>query len=132
MWRIFNGTGYTYYASFNRQCGSKKVNWKIRFVRCDYRVYSYREHQSTNAISKQTEDIATYNVDKETELQAKDRLLEMAMSRLSSMQREVIQRSYLDNEGEFDYISCGEMGISESSYRRIKSDAIGILLLRYY
>ncbi|MMZ66404.1 hypothetical protein D1872_289000 [compost metagenome] len=71
-------------------------------------------------------------MDKETELQAKDRLLEMAMSRLSSMQREVIQRSYLDNEGEFDYISCGEMGISESSYRRIKSDAIGILLLRYY
>ncbi|WP_226001604.1 ArpU family phage packaging/lysis transcriptional regulator [Paenibacillus sp. BJ-4] len=90
-------------------------------------AYTYREHQSTNVISKQTEDIATYNVDKEAELQAKDKLLELAMSKLSSMQREVIQRSYLDDEGEFDYISCGEMGISESSFRRIKTDAIGIL-----
>ncbi|APQ57690.1 transcriptional regulator [Paenibacillus polymyxa] len=103
---------------------------QIGFVRREAattQAYSYREHQSTNAISKQTEDIATYNVDKEAELQAKDRLLELAMSKLSSIQREVIQRSYLDDEGEFDYISCGEMGISESSFRRIKSDAIGIL-----
>ncbi|UMY53151.1 transcriptional regulator [Paenibacillus peoriae] len=103
---------------------------QIGFVRREAAItqsYTYREHQSTNAISKQTEDIATYNVDKESELQAKDRLLELAMSKLSSMQREVIQRSYLDDEGEFDYISCGEMGISESSFRRIKSDAIGIL-----
>jgi len=66
-------------------------------------------------------------VDREAELQAKDRLLELAMSRLSSLQREVIQRSYLDDEGEFDYISCGEMGISESSFRRIKMEAINIL-----
>ncbi|WP_420540556.1 ArpU family phage packaging/lysis transcriptional regulator (plasmid) [Paenibacillus polymyxa] len=124
MRRIFDGTRYTYYASFNRQCGSKKVNWKIRFVKCDYRVYSYREHQSTNAISKQTEEIATYNVDKEAELEAKDKLLELVMDKLSSIQREVIQQSYLDDEGEFDYISCGEMRISDSTYRREKSGAI--------
>ncbi|MMZ50547.1 hypothetical protein D1872_122650 [compost metagenome] len=68
----------------------------------------------------------TLNVDKEAELQAKDRLLELAMNKLSSIQREVIKRSYLDNDGEFDYISCGEMGISESSFRRIKADAISI------
>ncbi|MNW41912.1 hypothetical protein D3C74_190670 [compost metagenome] len=61
----------------------------------------------TNAISKQTESIAVYNVDKEAEIQAKDRLLELAMNKLSSVQREVIQRSYLDDEGEFYYISCG-------------------------
>ncbi|MGQ3481737.1 hypothetical protein [Paenibacillus sp. TY11] len=39
------------------------------------------------------------------ELQAKDRLLVLAMDKLSSMQLEVIQRSYLDNEGEFLVIS---------------------------
>lgn len=39
-------------------------------------------------------------------LKEKDRLLSLAMERLSSTQREVIQRSYLDNEGESDYISC--------------------------
>ncbi|MFW9331789.1 ArpU family phage packaging/lysis transcriptional regulator [Paenibacillus polymyxa] len=103
---------------------------QIGFVRREAAItqsYTYREHQSTNAISKQTENIAVYNVDKEAELQAKDKLLELVMSKLSSMQQEVIQRSYLDNEGEFDYISCGEMGISESSFRRIKTDAISIL-----
>jgi hypothetical protein len=33
----------------------------------------------------------------------------------------------LDDEGEFDYFSCGEMGISQSSFSRIKAEAIGIL-----
>ncbi|MGG1940042.1 ArpU family phage packaging/lysis transcriptional regulator [Paenibacillus polymyxa] len=103
---------------------------QIGFVRREAAItqsYTYREHQATNAISKQTEDIATYNVDKEAELQAKDKLLELAMSKLSSIQREVIQRSYLDDEGEFDYISCGEMGLSDRTFRRIKGDSLGIL-----
>ncbi len=56
-----------------------------------------------------------------------DEVLEIVMNRLSSSPREVIQRSYLDNEGEFDYISCGEMGISESTFRRIKLEALSIL-----
>ena len=66
-------------------------------------------------------------MDRETELKEKDRLLSLARERLSSVQREVIQRSYLDNEGEFDYISCGEKGISDSTYRREKNEAISIL-----
>lgn len=103
---------------------------QIGFVRREAAItqaYSYREHQSTNAISKQTEDIATYNVDKEAELQAKDRLLELALNKLSSIQREVIQRSYLDDEGEFDFIACGELGLSDRTFRRIKSEALNIL-----
>ncbi|RAW13712.1 ArpU family phage packaging/lysis transcriptional regulator [Paenibacillus taichungensis] len=90
-------------------------------------AYVYREHQSTNSISKQTENIAIYNVDREAELIRMDEALEIVMNRLSSSQREVIQRSYLDNEGEFDYISCGEMGVSESTFRRIKLEAVNIL-----
>ncbi|PAD31447.1 ArpU family phage packaging/lysis transcriptional regulator [Paenibacillus sp. 7523-1] len=103
---------------------------QIGFIRREAQItqaYVYREHQSTNAISKQTERIAIYNVDKEAELKEKDRLLSLAMERLSSVQREVIQRSFLDNEGEFDYISCGEMGISDSTFRRLKNEAISIL-----
>ncbi|CAM4177758.1 ArpU family phage packaging/lysis transcriptional regulator [Paenibacillus xylanexedens] len=103
---------------------------QIGFVRREAAVtqaYVYREHQSTNAISKQTERIAIYNVDKEAELKEKDRLLSLAMEGLSSVQSEVIQRSYLDNEGEFDYISCGEMGLSDSTFRRIKVEALNIL-----
>ncbi|WP_220025521.1 hypothetical protein [Paenibacillus sp. S02] len=51
----------------------------------------------------------------------------MAMGQLSSDQREAIQRSYLDDEEEFDYISCGEKGIINSTFRRLKFDAIAIL-----
>ncbi|WP_260867120.1 hypothetical protein [Paenibacillus sp. Y412MC10] len=51
----------------------------------------------------------------------------MAMNQLSSIQKEIIERSYLENEGEFDYISCGEMGLSDRTFRRIKAEAICIL-----
>ncbi|WP_339309747.1 ArpU family phage packaging/lysis transcriptional regulator [Paenibacillus sp. FSL k6-2145] len=105
---------------------------QIGFVRREAAIiqaYVYREHQSTNVISKQTETIAIYNVDKETELKEMDRLLSLAMEKLSSVQREVIQRSYLDVEGEFDYINCGEIGVSDRTYRRIKNEAINMLAL---
>ncbi|WP_258013896.1 ArpU family phage packaging/lysis transcriptional regulator [Paenibacillus polymyxa] len=105
---------------------------QIGFVRREAAItqsYTYREHQSTNAISKQTEEIATYNVDKGAELATKDKLLELAMSRLGSVQREVIQRSYLDDEGIYDAIICHEMNppMSDRTFRRIKTDAVFIL-----
>ncbi|MCP3810139.1 hypothetical protein UY416_19860 [Paenibacillus polymyxa] len=49
-----------------------RQNRQIGFVRREAAItqaYSYREHQSTNEISKQTENIATYNVDREAKLQ---------------------------------------------------------------
>ncbi|GIP08157.1 hypothetical protein J1TS5_03270 [Paenibacillus macerans] len=33
----------------------------------------------------------------------------------------------LDVEGEYDYISCGDMGIRESTYRREKNAALFLL-----
>lgn len=89
--------------------------------------YEPRYHESTNVISKPTENIAVWNVDKEAELKRKSDLLELAMSRLTTVQREVIERSYLDDEGKFDYISCGEMGVSDSTFRREKNEGIAIL-----
>ncbi|MCM3128997.1 ArpU family phage packaging/lysis transcriptional regulator [Paenibacillus provencensis] len=103
---------------------------QIGFVRREAAVtqaYEYREHQSTNTISKQTENIAVYNVDKEAELINKDRLLTLAMEKLSSIQREVIQRSYLDDEGEFDYIIAGELHMSDRRLREIKQTALDTL-----
>ncbi|RCX15646.1 hypothetical protein DFP94_11494 [Fontibacillus phaseoli] len=49
------------------------------------------------------------------------------MSKLSSTEREVIERSYLDDEGEYDFISCGKMGITDRKFRYIKAGAISIL-----
>lgn len=66
----------------------------------------------------------------EAKLQRQDSELTEAISRLNSQQREIIQRSYLNDEGEFDYISCGEMGLSDSTFRRIKKEAIFILATR--
>lgn len=103
---------------------------QIGFVRKEAAMipaYSPRYHGATNQISKPTENTATWNVDKEAELKAKDNLLEIAMSKLSSVEREVIERSYLDDEGEYDFISCGEMGISDRKYRYIKARAVTIL-----
>lgn len=103
---------------------------QIGFIRQEAVItasYEPKFHGPTNAISKPTETIAIRNVDKEAELREKSELLDKAMSKLSSAQREVIERSYLDNEGEYDFISCGEMGISDRTYRRIKASAIQVL-----
>ncbi|MEK4512273.1 ArpU family phage packaging/lysis transcriptional regulator [Paenibacillus sp. FSL K6-2524] len=103
---------------------------QIGFIRQEAVItasYEPKFHGPTNAISKPTETIAIRNVDKEAELREKSELLDKAMSKLSSPQREVIERSFLDNEGEYDFISCGEMGISDRTYRRIKASAIQIL-----
>ncbi|GGH28616.1 ArpU family phage packaging/lysis transcriptional regulator [Paenibacillus segetis] len=103
---------------------------QIGFIRQEAVItasYEPKFHGPTNAISKPTETIAIRNVDKEAELREKSALLDKAMGNLSSPQREVIERSYLDNEGEYDFISCGEMGISDRTYRRIKASAIQVL-----
>ncbi|MGG6314116.1 ArpU family phage packaging/lysis transcriptional regulator [Paenibacillus macerans] len=89
--------------------------------------YEPRYHGSTHVISNPTERLAIRNADKEAELIRKSLLLDRAMEGLSADQREVIQRSYLDREGEYDFISCGEMGISDRTYRRIKASAIRLL-----
>lgn len=91
--------------------------------------YEPRYHGATHAVGKPAERTAISNVDREAELVRKSELLDKALAGLTKMQREVIERSYLDPEGEFDFISCGEMGISDRTYRRIKADAIRILAL---
>ncbi|MFB4326423.1 ArpU family phage packaging/lysis transcriptional regulator [Priestia sp. BR_2] len=89
--------------------------------------YEPRYHGTTNVLSKPTEKVALWNVDREAELHRKSELLDLAMSRLSSVQREVIERSYLNIEDEFDYMNSIEMGISDRTYRRLKFSGIRLL-----
>ncbi|MEK4452318.1 ArpU family phage packaging/lysis transcriptional regulator [Paenibacillus sp. FSL L8-0506] len=86
-----------------------------------------RYHGSTNAINRTTENIAIWNTDRETELEQKSKLLDLAMGRLKKVEREIIERRYMDYEDEYDSILSGEMGMSERKYRRVKSRAIYIL-----
>ncbi|MNI43908.1 hypothetical protein D3C73_982550 [compost metagenome] len=100
---------------------------QLGFIRQEARItvnYEPRYHGSTFVINKPSENLAIRNVDKEAELIRKSELLDKAMKLLTADQREVIERSYLDDEGEYDFISCGEMGISDRTYRRIKASAI--------
>ncbi|MCH6190866.1 MULTISPECIES: hypothetical protein [Paenibacillus] len=53
-------------------------------------------------------------MNREAKLQAKDRLLELAMSKLSSIQREVIQRSYLDDEESLITLVAGKWGLARA------------------
>lgn len=86
-----------------------------------------RYHGTTNAISRQTENIAIWNTDRAAELEQQSKLLDLAMGRLKKSEREIIQRRYLDYEDEYDSILCGELGMSERKYRRVKSRGIYVL-----
>ncbi|OMF31369.1 ArpU family phage packaging/lysis transcriptional regulator [Paenibacillus sp. FSL H8-0259] len=86
-----------------------------------------RYHGSTNAISRTTENIAIWNTDRGAELEQQSKLLDMAMERLKKSEREIIQLRYLEYEDEYDSILCGELGMSDRKYRRIKSRAIYVL-----
>ncbi|MNC65231.1 hypothetical protein D3C75_1155030 [compost metagenome] len=86
-----------------------------------------RYHGSTNAISRTTENIAVWNTDRELELERQSKLLDLAIGRLKKAEREIVQRRYLEHEDEYDSILCGELGMSERKYRRVKSRAIYIL-----
>ncbi len=84
-----------------------------------------RYHGSTNSISQTTENIAVWNVDREAELERQSKLLDLAMGRLKKAEREIIQLPYLEHED--DSSLCGELGMSERKYRRVKSRAIYVL-----
>ncbi|MEK3699626.1 ArpU family phage packaging/lysis transcriptional regulator [Paenibacillus sp. FSL R10-2199] len=86
-----------------------------------------RYHGSTNAISRTTENIAIWNTDRGAELEQQSKLLDMAMERLKKSEREIIQLRYPEYEDEYDSILCGELGMSDRKYRRIKSRAIYVL-----
>ncbi|MEK3866362.1 ArpU family phage packaging/lysis transcriptional regulator [Paenibacillus sp. FSL H7-0716] len=86
-----------------------------------------RYHGSTNATSRTTENIAVWNTDRAVQLEKQSKLLDLAMGRLKKAEREIIQLRYLEHEDEYDSILCGELGMSDRKYRRVKSRAIYIL-----
>lgn len=87
--------------------------------------YEVRYHGSTGAINKPAEDTAIWNVMKEQELKEKSDHIDWALNRLSRKEREIITRRYLDTEEDevFDMLLCGELGMSDRTYRRIKAAA---------
>ncbi|MED1042634.1 hypothetical protein S2E19_06031 [Bacillus mycoides] len=85
-----------------------------------------RYHGPTNIVGKQVEDIAVANVaisEREVKLQHLSFQIDKALSRFSKSQRDIIVKRYLEDEEVFDYIVYNEIGMSERTYRRNKSNA---------
>ncbi|HDR8188355.1 ArpU family phage packaging/lysis transcriptional regulator [Bacillus wiedmannii] len=85
-----------------------------------------RYHGPTNIVGKPAEDIALANVamnEREVKLKRLSFQIDKVLSRFSKNQRDIIVKRYLEDEGVFDYMVYNEIGMSERTYRRNKSNA---------
>lgn len=85
-----------------------------------------RYHGPTNTVGKPAEGIALANVamsEREVKLQRLSFQIDKALSRFSKNQRDIIVKRYLEDEEVFDYMVYNEIGMSERTYRRNKSNA---------
>ena len=85
-----------------------------------------RYHGPTNIIGNPAEDVALANVamsEREVKLKRFSFQIDKALSRFSKTQRDIIVKRYLEDEEVFDYMVYNEIGMSERTYRRNKSNA---------
>ncbi|OJE47424.1 ArpU family transcriptional regulator [Bacillus proteolyticus] len=85
-----------------------------------------RYHGPTNMVGKPAEDVALVNVamsEREVKLQRLSFQIDKALSRFSKNQWDIIVKRYLEDEDIFDYMVYNEIGMSERTYRRNKSNA---------
>ncbi|MGU3369276.1 ArpU family phage packaging/lysis transcriptional regulator [Bacillus mycoides] len=89
-----------------------------------------RYHGPTNMVGKPAEDVALANVamnEREVKLQRLSFQIDKALSRFSTNQRDIIIKRYLEDEEVFDYMVYNNIGMSERTYRRSKSNAFNKL-----
>ncbi|WP_439741128.1 ArpU family phage packaging/lysis transcriptional regulator [Bacillus pseudomycoides] len=85
-----------------------------------------RYHGATNVVGKPAEDVALANIGlsiREERLKRLSFQIDKALSRFSKNQRDIIIKRYLEDEEVFDYMVYNEIGMSERTYRRNKSNA---------
>ncbi|CAI8804257.1 ArpU family transcriptional regulator [Bacillus pseudomycoides] len=104
----------------HRQFGMIRNEMKVT-VSCEVRY-----HGPTNVVGNPAEDVALANVvmsEREVKLQRLSFQIDKALSRFSKNQRDIIVKRYLEDEEVFDYMVYNEIGMSERTYRRNKSNA---------
>ncbi|MCR8645561.1 ArpU family transcriptional regulator [Paenibacillus sp. N1-5-1-14] len=109
---------------------SARIYRQIGFIRKEIqttRSYEARYHSDTHSINKATENVAISNVDDEERLRYWTENVERAVQQLNTKERDVIEKRYLEPDREYDFLLCHELGVSERTYRRIKSHAIAKL-----
>ncbi|WP_410985634.1 ArpU family phage packaging/lysis transcriptional regulator [Bacillus cereus] len=103
-----------------RQFGMIRNEMKIT-ASCEVRY-----HGPTNMVGKPAEDVALANLElskREERLKRLSFQIDKALSRFSKNQRNIIVKRYLEDEEVFDYMVYNEIGMSERTYRRNKSNA---------
>ncbi|WP_044737266.1 ArpU family phage packaging/lysis transcriptional regulator [Geobacillus kaustophilus] len=86
-------------------------------------TYSLVPPSQTNAFHSSTEDAAIKKVDFERERDEYMERIRRAVNRLNKMERELIIKRYMCLEEPRDYDVYNEMGISESTFYRIREKA---------
>lgn len=86
-------------------------------------TFSIQPPSKSNAFHSTTESIAIEKVDFERERDAFIERTHKAVNRLSMRERELITKSYMTHEDVYDYDVYNEMGVSETTYYRIREKA---------
>ncbi|PHE40073.1 ArpU family transcriptional regulator [Bacillus pseudomycoides] len=106
-----------------------RIYRQFGMIRNEMKVTSSSEiryHGPTNIVGKPAEDVALANVklsEREARLQRLSFQIDKALSRFSKNQRGIIVKRYLEDEEVFDYMVYNDIGMSERTYRRNKSNA---------
>ncbi|MBG9830007.1 ArpU family phage packaging/lysis transcriptional regulator [Bacillus wiedmannii] len=91
--------------------------------------YKVREHGPTHIVGKPLEDVAIANLqqsEREEWLELISFRIDQFLNRLGNgsagrIQRDIISKRYLEEEGVCDYMIYNEIGMAERTYRRWKS-----------
>ncbi len=86
-------------------------------------TYSLVPPSNTNTFHSTTESIAIERVDFELKRDTFIERTHQAVNRLSMRERELITKSYMTHEDVYDYDVYNEMGVSETTYYRIREKA---------
>ncbi|EJS08369.1 ArpU family phage packaging/lysis transcriptional regulator [Bacillus mycoides] len=106
-----------------------RIYRQFGMIRNEMRVTASSEvryNGPTNIVGKPAEDVALANVamsERELKLQRLSFQIDKALSRFSKNQRDIIVKRYLEDEEVFDYMIYNDIGMSERTYRRNKSNA---------
>ncbi|PEE79389.1 ArpU family transcriptional regulator [Bacillus toyonensis] len=111
-----------------------RIYKQFGMVRAEMKVtpsYEVRYHGPTNTVGSPLEDVALENIkrsEREQYLKNMSFRIDQFLSRLGngragSIQREIINKRYLEEEDVCDYMIYNEIGMAERTYRRWKSRA---------
>lgn len=88
--------------------------------------YNPRYHGVTNDVGKPAEEVALVNIkrsEREDKLAYLSKRIDIILSRFTKIQRDIINKRYLEEDDMKDFLLYGELGMSERTYRRHRDNA---------